>query len=142
MYVGGKYRDVIKQSDTGTTIHESARAVLRGVMQYYLDSPSFTATSFELVNWARRQHGERGMAVFEEAFVTLRTVLSEAASDHPIDADTIEEIAYVVSTLADGFAANWLTFGDRDAALQQIEILTSVLGFWLTGRLAHAAAAS
>src|SRR5262245_5461833 len=58
-YVTGKYRDVIDGSGPHTTLPEAAEQVLRSVMQCYLDSPSFTAATFELVSWARRQHEDR-----------------------------------------------------------------------------------
>jgi len=58
-----------------------------------------------------------------------------AAADQPLDPELIDEIAYVTATLADGFAASWLTYGDRGAALKQIDIATSVLETWLTARL-------
>jgi AcrR family transcriptional regulator len=133
-YVAGTYREVISQSDPHTTLEESARQILRGVMECYLESPSFAAATFELINWARRQDGERGIAVYDQAFDTLRGALKDAASDQKLTRKAIDEIAYVVATLADGFAVNWLTYGDRAAAKKQMAIATSVLESWLAAR--------
>ena len=133
-YVAGKYAEVIKESDPHASLGEVAVQVMRAVMQFYVDSPSFTATSFELINWARRQHGTRGIAVYDEALDTLRDTLQNA-SDAPDNPDTITEIVYVLATLADGFAVNWLTYGDRAAAEQQMQIAVSVLEAWLAARL-------
>ena len=133
-HVAATYREVIEESDPHSTLPETAAQILRGVMRCYLDSPSFTTATFELVNWARRQHGDRGVAVYEQAFATVSKALQEAAGD-TTSADVIDEIAYVMATLADGFAVNWITFGDPAAARQQIEINVSVLQSWLAARL-------
>lgn len=134
-YVAGKYRDVIKDSDPRSTLEEAARQILRGVMEFYLESPSFTATTYELISWARRQHGDRGIAVYDQAFDTLRTALKDAASGRKVTRTTIDEIAYVLATLADGFAVSWLTYGDRSAAKKQMAIASSVLDTWLAAKL-------
>ena len=135
-YIAGKYRDVIEGSDPHTTVADAARQILRGVMQCYLDYPSFTAATVELVNWARRQHGDRGIAVYDQALDAIRGALREAADpDNPVEPATVDEIVYVVATLADGFALNWLTYGDKAAAQQQMEIAESVLDSWLAVRL-------
>jgi hypothetical protein len=44
-----------------------------------------------------------------------------------------------VGTLSDGFAINFLTYGDRAAAEAQMEVTASVLESWLSARLASAA---
>jgi AcrR family transcriptional regulator len=139
-YVSSKYREVIEGSDPHTTLPDAAEKILRGVMECYLESPSFTAATFELVNWARRQHGDRGIAVYEQAFDTVRKALGEAAGDDPVAAGAIDETAYVLATLADGFGVNWLTFGDVAAARTQMDLNCSVLASWLTRRLAAAPA--
>lgn len=134
-YVAGKYREVIKGNDPHSTLEDAARQILRGVMQFYLDSPSFTAATFELISWARRQHGDRGIAVYEQAFDTLRAALKDAAAGRKVARRTIDEIAYVLATLADGFAVNWLTYGDRAAAKKQMTLTLKVLDGWLATRL-------
>lgn len=138
--VTSRYREIIESSDPHSTLPEAAGAILRGVMECYLESPSFTATTFELVNWARRQHGDRGIAVYDQAFDTLRKALQEAAANDPVAPELIDEIAYVIATLADGFGVNWLTYGDAEVARGQMEINCSVLDTWLTSRLAAAPA--
>lgn len=138
-YVAGRYRDVIKDSDPRSTLEDTARHILRGVMEFYLDSPSFTAATFELVNWARRQHGDRGIAVYDEAVDSVRTALKDAAAGRKVTRKTIDEIAFAVATLADGFAVNWLTYGDRAAAKKQMAVAVSVLDGWLATRVEPAA---
>lgn len=139
-YATGKYREVIEGSDPHTTLPDAAQAILRGVMECYLESPSFTATTFELVSWARRQHGDRGIAVYDQALDSLRKALQEAAANDPVAPELIDEIAYVLAALADGFGLNWLTYGDAKAARGQMEINCSVLDTWLASRLAAAPA--
>ncbi len=138
-YVSGKYREVIEDSDPHATLPEAAQAILRGLMECYLDSPSFTAATFELVNWARRQHGDRGIAVYDQALESLRKALQESAADEPVAPEVIDELVYVVATLSDGFGVNWLTYGDAVVARGQMEINGAVLDAWLTNRLAAGA---
>ncbi|MGW0188822.1 TetR/AcrR family transcriptional regulator [Streptomyces sp. NPDC003362] len=134
-FVSGRFREVVKNSDPHSDLRDTARQLLRGVMECYLESASFTAATMELISWARRQHGERGIAVYDQALETVRAVLGDAPSDHPVEPETIDQIAYVIATLADGFALNWYTYGDRSAATQHMEITVSVLDSWLAVRL-------
>ncbi|POX42961.1 TetR/AcrR family transcriptional regulator [Streptomyces sp. Ru73] len=140
-YVAGKFREVLKDSDPHADLVGTARQLLRGVMGCYLESANFAAATLELINWARRQHGDRGIAVYDQALETARTALRGATSEHPVDAETIDQIAYVIAALADGFALNWMTYGDRDAATEQMEVAVSVLENWLTARLGSTPAA-
>jgi AcrR family transcriptional regulator len=140
VYVAGKYAEVIERSDPHTTVEEAARAVLRGVMRFYLDSPNFAVTAIELISWARRQHEDRGIAVYERATQALRDVLQEAAGEAPLPEDTVEEIAYILATLADGFAVSWIAYGNRELAEQQLDVVMSVLDAWLAARLGAGAA--
>ncbi|MFJ8913093.1 TetR/AcrR family transcriptional regulator [Amycolatopsis sp. NPDC102389] len=134
-FVAGRYRDALENNASPGDVAETARRLLRGVMECYLESASFAMAAMELISWARRQHGDRGIAVYDKALETVRTALRDAGSDHPIEPEIVEEIAFVIAALADGFAANWLTYGDRSAALGQMELATSVLDSWLAARL-------
>ncbi|WP_223733212.1 TetR/AcrR family transcriptional regulator [Streptomyces purpurogeneiscleroticus] len=140
-FVAGKFREVLKDSDPHANLVDTARQLLRGVMECYLESANFAAATLELISWARRQHGDRGIAVYDQALETARTALRGATSDHPVDAETIDQIAYVIAALADGFALHWMTYGDRSAATQQMEIAVSVLENWLAVRLGSSPAA-
>lgn len=135
-FVAGRFREVIEQSGSRTTVVDTARAILRGVMENYLDNPSFGVTTLELVSWARRQHGDRGVAVYDQALEAVRTVLG-AASENGLDPELADEIPYVIATLADGFAVNFYTYGDRAAATQQMEVTCTVLESWLSARLSQ-----
>ncbi len=137
-FVSGRFREVVKGIDPHSGLRDTARQLLRGVMECYLASASFTAATIELISWARRQHGGRGIAVYDQALETVRAVLREAAADEPVEAGTIDQIAYVIATLADGFAVNWFTYGDRAAATQHMDITASVLDSWLAARLGSA----
>ncbi|MER7190641.1 TetR/AcrR family transcriptional regulator [Streptomyces flaveolus] len=134
-FVAGRFREVLKDVDPHADLMDSARRLLRSAMECYLESASFTAATMELVSWARRQHGDRGIAVYDQALDAVRDVLRSAPSDHPVEPETIDQIAYVIATLADGFALNWHTYGDRSAATEQMDITTSVLDSWLAARL-------
>ncbi len=134
-FVAGRYRDVIQDSDPHSTLADTARQLLRGAMEAYLESPSFAATTLELISWARRQHGDRGIAVYDQALESVRAALRGTSAEHPVEPETIDQIAYVIATLADGFAMNWLTYGDRSAATEQMETVVSVLDSWLAARV-------
>lgn len=134
-YVAAGYREVIKDSDPHSTVRDAARRLLRGAMEFYLESASLTATALELISWARRQRGNRGIAMYDQALEAVRTVLRGSTSEHPVEPETIDQIAYVIATMADGFAVNLLTYGDRSAATEQMELAVSVLESWLAVRL-------
>ncbi|MFD6070385.1 TetR/AcrR family transcriptional regulator [Amycolatopsis lurida] len=134
-FVASRYRDALDDNDSPGDVAETARRLLRGVMECYLESATFTAATVELISWARRQHGTRGVAVYDKALETARARLRDVGSDHPIAPEIVEEISFVIATLADGFAVNWLTYGDRSAAKGQMELATSVLDSWLAARL-------
>lgn len=133
-YVDNTYREVLTRSDPHSDVATTTRHLMRGLIEFYLDSPDFAAAALELVNWARRQDEDRGIAVYNQAFDVARAVLRDAAGD-AVESATIEDISYIVTTLTDGFALNWLTYGDRSAAEAQAELATSVLDTWLAARL-------
>lgn len=137
-YVSGRFRDVIKENDPHSTVMDTARKLLRGVMECYAESANFASATLELISWARRQHGDRGIAVYDQALEALRATLRAADSDPPIEPATVDEIALVIAALADGFALNWFTYGDRAATTAQMEIADSVLESWLAARLGSA----
>lgn len=138
--------DRFKQIGLDTVPHddvaETARELLVGVMQCYVESISFAATTLELVSWARRQHGDKGIGIYDEALEVLRGLLRDADTSHSLTADDIDEIAYVIAALADGFALNWLTYGDSAAAQAQMPVVVSVLDAWILARLGSGASAA
>jgi AcrR family transcriptional regulator len=134
-FVANKFRDLGQGIDPESSVEETARQILRGAMQAYLESPSFTAAALELVSWARRQHGGRGIAVYDQAVEMTRSALHAAGTERRIAPKTIDEIAYVIAILADGFAVNWMIYGDRAAARKQMDVTESVLQNWLAVRL-------
>ncbi|WP_225804819.1 TetR/AcrR family transcriptional regulator [Streptomyces sp. NK15101] len=140
-FVARRFREVVRENDPHADPATTARRLLRGLMECYLESDDFAATALELISWARRQHEDLGIRVYDEAFEAARTVLQSTASSRPLEAETIDEIAYVLATLADGFALNWLTYGDRSAAVKQMEVTAAVLDSWLAVRLASVPAA-
>jgi AcrR family transcriptional regulator len=140
-FVASRFREVIERSDPHTTVLETAQAIMRGVMECYYESPSFGATTLELINWARRQHGDRGIAVYDQAMQVGLEVLRRVGEEEGVGTDVIDEIPYVVGALSDGFAINFLTYGDREAAKAQMDLTASVLESWLSARLAGAAKA-
>ncbi|NYI44431.1 AcrR family transcriptional regulator [Nocardioides aromaticivorans] len=139
-FVAGRFREVIEQSDPHTTVLETAQAMLRGLMECYCDSPSFAATTIELINWARRQHGDRGIAVYDQALGAGLEAMRRVAAAEGVADEVVEDIPYVVGALSDGFAINFLTYGDREAADALMDVTASVLESWLSARLGSAAA--
>ncbi|MGW5645361.1 TetR/AcrR family transcriptional regulator [Saccharopolyspora sp. NPDC003752] len=140
-FVASRFREAIADSDPHADLAVTAHAILRGVMEFYVESASLGTTALELINWARRQHGEQAVTVYDKAMETVRTALRNAAADHPVEPETIDQITYVIACLADGFGLNWLTYGDRSAAAEQMRISASVLESWLATRLESSPAA-
>ncbi|HET7736337.1 MAG TPA: TetR/AcrR family transcriptional regulator [Nocardioidaceae bacterium] len=135
-YVNRRYREVLVGSDPHADLATTARQLARAIMTFYLDTPDVAATIVELISWARRQHEDRGVAVYNQALDAAREVLGDAAAKEGVSAETIDELAYVVAAVTDGFGLNWLTYGDRSAAAQQMEICMSLVDAWLAAHLA------
>ncbi|MEU6827605.1 TetR/AcrR family transcriptional regulator [Nocardia beijingensis] len=136
-YVAGQYRDVLTRNDVRGDVQTSARALLRGVLQWYLANPDLGAAIIELISWARRQEDKQGEMVYNEAFATMRMILEAASakSGQAIRPDTVDALTYMVSTLSDGFALNWLVFTDRTAAQRQAELTLGALDAWMAVNL-------
>ena len=59
-----------------------------------------------------------------------------SAADGSVAPGVIDELAYVLATLADGFGVNWLTYGDASVAREQMDVNCAVLEAWLSSRTA------
>lgn len=140
-HVAAQYRDVLTRNDVHGDVRTSARALLRGVMEWYLANPELGAAVIELISWARRQSDKQAEMVYSEAFTTMRTIIDSAAtaSGETIAPDTVESLIYMVSTLSDGFALNWLVFTDDAAARRQIELTLGALDAWMAVHLGSGA---
>ena len=138
-HVAGQYREVLTRNDVHGDVAITARALLRGVMEWYLVNPDFGAAIVELISWGQRQEGQQAEMVYNEAFATIRTKLesAEPAAGRPVDPRTLDELTYIVSTLSDGFALNWLVFTDPTAAERQIELTVGVLDAWMAANLGN-----
>ncbi|WP_067707173.1 TetR/AcrR family transcriptional regulator [Nocardia yamanashiensis] len=136
-HVAAQYRDVLTRNDIHGDVRTSARALLRGVMEWYLANPELGAAVIELISWARRQSDKQAEMVYSEAFTTMRTIVDAAAtaSGETIAPDTVEALIYMVTTLSDGFALNWLVFTDDAAARRQIELTLGALDAWMAVNL-------
>ncbi|MBC2640812.1 MULTISPECIES: TetR/AcrR family transcriptional regulator [unclassified Rhodococcus (in: high G+C Gram-positive bacteria)] len=140
-HVGQQYREVLTRNDVHGDVPTTGRALLRGLLEWYVANPEFGAATVELISWAQRQDCEHGETVYNEAFATIRAILAAAttAAGRPVDATIISELTHIVSVLADGFALNWLVFTNRTAAEPQIEITVGVLDTWMAARLGDSA---
>ncbi len=136
-YVAGQYRDVLTSNGVDGNLEGTARTLLRGLLQWYLEHPDFGPAIVELISWAQRQEGNQAEMVYNEGFGTMRSILESAAetSGQTVNEATIDELTYIVSTLSDGFALNWLVFADRAAAERQIELTLNVLDAWMATSL-------
>ncbi|GGN78647.1 TetR/AcrR family transcriptional regulator [Nocardia rhizosphaerihabitans] len=135
-----RFRTALTESDPHTDLKETARQLLRGVMKVYLESPSFTAATLELISWARRRQEGGVIAVYDKSLDTARALLREASWDRPVESATIDQIAFLISILADGVALHWLSYRDLSSAAEQMEIAVSTLDSWLEARLESAPA--
>ncbi|MEU2007181.1 TetR/AcrR family transcriptional regulator [Rhodococcus sp. NPDC019627] len=139
-HVARLYREVLMRNDAHGDVATTARALLRGVMEWYLANPDFGAAIVELISWGQRQEGEQAEMVYNEAFATMRVILEAAATSagQSVDPDTVDALTYILSTLSDGFALNWLVFTDPTAAERQIELTLGVLDAWMAANLGDA----
>ncbi|QSE81385.1 TetR/AcrR family transcriptional regulator [Rhodococcus koreensis] len=135
-YVNAQYREVLTRNDVQGDVATVARALLRGVMEWYVANPDLGAAIVELISWAQRQEAKLAEMVYNEAFATMRPILDAAATaaGQSVDPRTIDELTYIVSVLSDGFALNWLVT-DRTSAEPQIELTLGVLDAWMATNL-------
>jgi AcrR family transcriptional regulator len=136
-YVAEQYRDVLTRNDVRGDLETTARALLRGIMEWYLADPDLGAATVELISWAQRQEDKKAELLYDESFATMRPILEAAATaaGQSFDPKALDELPYVVSVLSDGFALNWLVFTDRTAAQQQMELVVGVLDAWMAANL-------
>ncbi|NMN95887.1 TetR/AcrR family transcriptional regulator [Antrihabitans stalactiti] len=136
-HVAQQYREVLMRNDVHGNLVATARAMLRGQLEWYLTNRDFTTATVELISWAQRQEGEQAEMVYNEAFATVRTILerAETAPGQSVDPDTLDALSYIMTTLSDGFALNWLVFTDRTAAQKQIDLTIGVLDAWMSANL-------
>ncbi len=132
-HVAGQYRDVLARNDCHGDLRETARSLMRGVMEWYVANEDFGRAIIELISWARRQANEQAVMVYTEANSALRTILEAdaAAAGQTLDDGVIDELAYMVTVLSDGFAMNWLVFADRDAAPTHMDLTVGALDAWM-----------
>ncbi|MEU4813000.1 TetR/AcrR family transcriptional regulator [Nocardia fluminea] len=140
-FLAGEYRDVLHRSDVHSDAQNTARGLLRGVLEWYLENPDFGATILELISWGQRE-GEQAEVVYNAAFATMRTILegTTTAAGRPVAPETIDQLIFVVSALSDGFALNWLVFTDTAAARAQVELTVDVLDAWMAVNLGETGA--
>lgn len=133
--LAGKYREVLTANDIHGDLPSTARALLRGVMDWYRENPAYGATIVELISWGQREGGQ-AETVYNAAFETMRTILENTTADGgPVGADTIDRLIYLVSVLSDGFALNWLVFADAEAANAQADLTVGALDAWMATNL-------
>src|SRR5690349_12862509 len=57
-HLSEQYRAVLTETDVaGADLPATARAILRAVMNWYLESTEFASATIELISWAQRQEG-------------------------------------------------------------------------------------
>lgn len=130
-----EYRDVLVRGNVHGDVATTARALIRALMEWYLESPDFGAAVVELISWAQRQDGKPAVIMYNESFDVMRSILQEAASGRDIDAATVDELTYVLGSLSDGFGVNYLTFADRTTAIKQMDVIVDVLDAWMATKL-------
>ncbi|WP_407816207.1 hypothetical protein, partial [Staphylococcus aureus] len=65
-YVAAQYRDVLTRNDVHSDLSTTARSLMRGVLEWYVTNPNFSAAIIELISWARRQEGRQAEMVYDE----------------------------------------------------------------------------
>lgn len=140
-FVIGKFGTPSTTIDPQATVAEAARKILRDTMEYYVDSPSFAISALELINWARRQHEDSGIELYDRALEGARSTLRAAVGDRPADDETVDEIASAIACVSDGFAVGWTNYGDRAVAEKQMQLADSLFESWLASRLGSTAVA-
>lgn len=136
-YVAGQYREVLVSNDCHGDVVETTRSLMRGVMEWYVENEDFGRAIVELISWARRQATEQAVMVYTEAYSTLCAILEAdaAAAGQTFAEGAIDELAYVVTALSDGFAMSWLVFADRSAVSAHMDLTIRALDAWMDANL-------
>ncbi|WP_418960380.1 TetR/AcrR family transcriptional regulator [Streptomyces tritici] len=130
------YREVLTANEVPGDVAASARAMLRALMDWYLESSELASASIELIRWAQRTKDHSAEAMYTEAYEVMGSILRRTAAGQDIAPETIDRIGYVVGALSDGFVLHWLTQADRTRATEQAEVVLEVLDAWLAAKVA------
>lgn len=141
-FVGRRFEEVLTSPDPSADLRTTARHLIHGLMECYLESTDFAAATLELVSWARRQDEDRGIAVYDKALQAARSSLEQAATGLAVAPQLIDQISYVAGALADGVALSWQAYGGRSRPAEQMALAESVLDTWLAAQLRQAKASS
>lgn len=116
---------------------EASSALLRRLMSWYSQESEFSVAALELILWARRQHGDLAVRIYEDAYAASRAVLRRFADDSPAKESLIDRIPTMVAAIADGHVLSWLTNDDRSTVSEDISTAVEVLETWVAQRLAR-----
>ncbi|NMO03176.1 TetR/AcrR family transcriptional regulator [Gordonia sp. TBRC 11910] len=134
-HVVTEYRDVLARNNISEGLAATARELLRSLLDWYITKPDFAKAALELISWAQRQVDEQAKDVYDEVTQTLQSILADAADGDPtIPPGLIDDLAYVIGAMSDGFAISWAVFGDVAEARKQADILLGVLDAWIAAR--------
>jgi AcrR family transcriptional regulator len=140
-HLAERYRDLVLASDAHGDLRTTARGLLEGVATWYVEQPEVAVSTVELVSWAQRHDRTGAVRVYDAAYGALHEVLT-AAADGTVEPEVVEEVAYAVGALSDGFVLGWMTYRDLEQAQGQLQVLLGVLDAWLEARLAGSSAAT
>lgn len=141
-FVGRRFEEVLTSPDPSADLRTTARHLIHGLMECYLESTDFAAAALELVSWAARQDEDRGIAVYDKALKAARSSLEQAATELAVAPELIDQISYVAGVLADGVALNWQAYRDQSRPAEQMALAESVLDTWLAAQLRQAKSGS
>ncbi len=135
-HVTAQYREVLACNDVQGDVETTARAVARrdGVVP---GESGFRRSDRRADQLGPAPGGQAGRDGVRRGIRDHAADPRAAATDagQSVDPKTIAELAYIVSTLSDGFALNWLVFTDRTAAELQIELVLGVLDAWMAANV-------
>lgn len=116
---------------------QASSALLRRLMSWYSQESEYSVAALELILWARRQHGDLAVKVYEDSYATSRAVLRQFADDSPAGEALIDRIPTMVAAIADGHVLSWLTNDDPSVVSDEISTAVEVLGTWVAQQLAR-----
>lgn len=116
---------------------EASSALLRRLMTWYSQESEFSVAALELILWARRQHGDLAVRIYEDSYAASRAVLRRLADDSPASESFIDRIPTMVAAIADGHVLSWLTNDDRSVVSDEISTAVEVLRTWVAQQLAR-----
>jgi AcrR family transcriptional regulator len=114
-----------------------AAELVRESMRTAIDSPDANRTQIEIWLWAERNDAEFAGRMYDKYLDASQDFLRKARV--PMPADELETVTRVIIGVVDGLCMQFITHGDEQKVMREVETSTAMLAAYLESRLTRAA---